>query len=1020
LTLLSALFGSAFAQNLIGDPAFSAVTAPGSTPANPGWYVVKSASAPSGAPGPNRDCDVRHDGNCSVKLINAGVLHGNSDGDAVVSVPLIDVTPGRAYTFSFYAKTDAIPQALISAFVQYRTPNPDDSHGYQRNSKPEYFSVSRADDWQEVVLVVHPQADEQHLLLYVRLNQPNADGVASNFWIADAFFGEGIVHREAPAEKLAFDGGRIKVDALGNLSRMQNGVETAFFPLCIYTDYTRPDWSLYAAQGFNCAMRASSLSEVRRAAQNGLLSGYQFAQYVAPINNDGTVNPTYNDWQALSDDLATLAINGANHDLLDSLLFFYWDNENSELPEWSVPAHITQIIRDADLDNGVPMHPIYSLQGSEGLARKYNPGVVSGGALDGLPSMSDLVGTYVRKTDETRAQGTGHYLLEHQQHQVQPVTFAQLNADLGYGGHRFIAAAYSALAHGARGLGFWKDCYQCAPNANFTQSVELYDWWSDLPRLAATLRAQTDLLRSDHDNVGWSLTGADDVQYGNRLYRHRGYVIIGNESDSPVDAAFTFSGLNYTPRFVQNMYSGDVEATISNGSFTLPIAANDGGIYRLDEDALVLNLAFNGDLRDGSGFGNDGEPGGNAAGAVLGADNTLNLDGSGYIAVNPAPAPATRSLEMNRSDLSVIVRARIDNADTSIYPFAMLIGKGASTPTEAGYMFFYDIANDRLAFWFGSGNNDRQYLYSMSGAAINDGRWHTLAVSVDRAASADFYKDGALIGSAGAAALDGIAIVNPAQALQVGATFGAHRLQGALDNVRVYKTALSGAAMQMLSANVLSLGLQNEGGDARYDRSLFGSDIVSTAFFWNGDAGAGAIGFWPNAAGYSATPIRVRDNVDLELDANTDFSIGARLRFSNGSGHAGIVAKGAATPANAGYVLTYYADTHRLGFWPCDGSERGYYNSNPVFINDGAVHDVVVTFSRGARRVQFYVDGADAGGADVPASLAAADFTNAQEPLTIGSWVGHVVDGAISNVFIDRAVISNAEIQRRHALPQQP
>jgi hypothetical protein len=57
---------------------------------------------------------------------------------------------------------------------------------------------------------------------------------------------------------------------------------------------------------------------------------------------------------------------------MDNILLYYWDNEIL-YDTWDVPAAGVRAVREADVDEeGNPLHPIYALQGNEGLARKYN------------------------------------------------------------------------------------------------------------------------------------------------------------------------------------------------------------------------------------------------------------------------------------------------------------------------------------------------------------------------------------------------------------------------------------------------------------------------------------------------------------------------------------------------------------------------------------------------------------------------------------------------------------------------
>jgi hypothetical protein len=1001
-----------------------------------GWIFVNGATF---------YCDPQysHDGNGCVAQLGGT---GGDNHELIETAKLYPITPGNTYTFSFYMKVDRLPQGIPQVSGQFYY---SDSETRVPNSDP-YFqkqSVTTTDQWQEVTFIFKAP----NLSAFVRptiamIGQTKNPTGDSTFSISDAFLAQNIVINELPTNKITFNGSRVHVDSLGNFSVYQGGKFLPFFPVCVMADFDRPGnntssdwWKNYSKQGFNCNTRAGSPQSVLRGKQNNLFSGYQIAQYINPSSS------SYAD----ADDLA-YNINGVGNSnslaslgVLDSLLFYYWDNENDELYEWDTPSNIAQTINTNDLelnDSGryTRAHPIYMLQGKVGLVRKYNAtGVVSGTAPSAL---TDIVGTYILNTDGGLTsnggytQALGHVLLNNTQGQNQPVSIAQFNAPL-YSGMNFRAAVYTAIANGARGISFWKDCADdTSCNKYGINPIDQNAWWPILPSLSATIQSQLSIIRTSL-STDWHLTKTsnnDNVQAGTRTYQGKGYVIAGNENSAPANPAFTISGLNYTPTAVINAFTKDSIASISSSSFTLPIDANDGGFYILGDnfpDSLALNLQFNGDLNDTSTANNSN--GALVGGSASISNNMLVLSG-GYAQTpfqQSGTVSASPSLEMN-NNLTIVARV---NISTSQIGYASIVTKGANTSHIAGYAFFYDSSNNQLDFWYGSGTDtvsDRNTLHAQVPPLV--GAWHTVAVTATLSGSVTFYVDGAAyVGVGTVHAETPNTVVNSLQPVQIGAWSYGSYLQGAIDNVRIYKSALTAQEIAALTQNVLQLGVQSSPGNSRFDLSLFGNDITSTSYTWNPTAPTSTanamIGYQPAA---SSAPIFISNASGtpqgLELNSDTNISISARVRIlnSNSTGHAAIVSKGAGDNQTPGYVLTYNTDNNKLGFWLCCAQgQRGYFNSVPIILNDGASHDIVVTFNRGLTNINFYVDGAlvNPGDISVPSSFSGTDFSNIGVQLQIGSWgYGNYLNGEISNIFIDRRVISLSEIQQRHNLLSAP
>lgn len=724
----------------------------------------------------------------------------SSVGSWLASGRYWSVTPETTYTFSVYMKTDGnLPQALPQIIVGLY----DNSDTWLRNVAFEVQSTSDAgSDWQEVVVAFQPKSGETEVGFKIEMMaQANEATTPATVWVSDAYMGEGVLFDRAASAKSAFDGSLVKIDERGNFEIKQDGDWQAFFPICIYADGARTDWSVYKEKGFNCNMWAGSSEIVRKSKAAGLLSGYQIAQYIIPGNVD------YNHTGDLGIDIGRLAAHDLEPDVRDSVLFYYWDNENAELKEWSVPAAVAVTINGADRDdNDNRMHPIYSLQGQEGLARKYNPdGVVSGTVVsDSIRSMSDTVGTYVSQDahNGTAAytETMGQTILQNIEQQQQPVSMAIFNGnanDGNYAGAQFRAAAYTAIAHGATGIGYWRDCVSGCTGPDTAPQLETTAWWTDLAGLAAVIQSQLPAIQAPPATT-WQLSKtvvtprADNVQWGLRMLGGVGYVIAGNEKSTVSTPEFTITGsLGYTPTSVVDAFTRDWMSDVSSGVFSLPLAANDGGIYLLGSkvpDTLALKLEFTGNLDDASVASNSGGVLSSSGAAISG--NTLALSGG------DVKIPAHPSLEMN-GNLTIVARTNISSSQSG---YATIVDKGALTPNMAGYFFFYDPATSQLRFWYGkggSGSGDRNTLHATVPSL--PGGWHTVAVSAKLDGTVTFYVDGQdYAGTGTVIAEDRNTMANPAQPLQIGAAGLGNYLQGSIDDLRIYKAALTKSEINAL------------------------------------------------------------------------------------------------------------------------------------------------------------------------------------------------------------------------------
>ncbi|MCF6177035.1 MAG: LamG domain-containing protein [Victivallaceae bacterium] len=892
---------------------------------------------------------------------------------------LIPVTPGLEYTLSYSMRSDSWPSPIPNLYVAYY----DASQNYIRNSFGSLQAVTTADTWQECTYLFRPVAGE----VYVKIKSTLMEfpiGYSGTVWLDSFYLGTGIGFEQPPTAKKPFDGSMTRVDALGNVEINKNSVWTPFFPIGIYGDGNRPDWADYSSQGFNTQMWVSVDSAVQKAKDAGMMSNFDLSGYIV-LPND----VRYNNLTLLESRINAIKSAG----LMDSLLFYYCDNENA-YDEWDVPISVTNKVRDLDRDaNNNLMHPIYFLQGNEGVARKYNTSSIS---------INDIVGDYVTHDNpstspEENRGAFGLITLDNIEGQQAPVVMAQINIGVGM---RFRARLFTAIAKGAKGVGFWRDTYY-APGATVDPTrppIEDQLWWNDLPAINSEINQMLPIIRMPHWTT-WSLASSSSlINFGTRDYEGRGYIIVTNESATAITTTFTLTSLPYTATAARNFFTGIIAANISNSQFTVTVPAYGSLVLQLENEldaTTVLKLPFDeadgSTTADSSYFANDGTLVNDAA---LG-DGTLSLDGTGdYVNCG-----VDASTEMGTDDMTIIARVKLSSTQGT---HVGIVTKGAGATTDEGYAFLYNPSANDLRLYISNGSDTRIYLNSNSNLGLNDNQWHTVAVSLTRNGDAVFYVDGVNAGSESASSLDGTDISNSSRDLLVGSWINSWHLNGNVDNVRIYKKALTVQEITDLSEATLYLTM-NKSNNIAPDDSIYGNDGIA--------AGDASMAF--SMLNLDGTGDRLNCGADASLEMGTgDMTIVARIKLvATQNTYVGIVTKGAGSGTDGGYALIYYSTTGTLIFPVSDGNgTRPWLTSNSnLDLNDNQWHTVAVSLTRSGNAV-FYVDGVNVGSTSAT-TINGTNISNSSRDLLIGSWINNWhLNGSIDNARIYKRALTAQEI----------
>jgi hypothetical protein len=334
---------------------------------------------------------------------------------------------------------------------------------------------------------------------------------------------------------------------------------------------------MYSAQGFNLVVSTLSyiaIDDAKRADSDfnpdGMMAGLDitcYARICIGVTNTYAISTLESRIQEIKD-----------RDLMDHLLFFYWDNENA-FCTWDVPQDVFRIVQDLDVDEeGNRLHPVYQLQGNEGAARQYHndsaipftvpaptatPWVVPERTTGVI--MSDIVGTYVGG-EFAGVDGSANDLItmDNIQGQRMPVVMAQLNGTEVL----FRPRLYSAIMHGARGMGYFKDY-----SVDSTEGIPIYDriWWDDLPDIRSEIDQLIPLIRRPHWTTWSAVSSSDQINLGTRNLFGEGYVLVANMSENSITTTITLRDLDYTPISVNDYFTDEVVTYVNENAYSVTI-----------------------------------------------------------------------------------------------------------------------------------------------------------------------------------------------------------------------------------------------------------------------------------------------------------------------------------------------------------------------------------------------------------------------------------------------------------------
>ncbi len=488
---------------------------------------------------------------------------------------------GKTYTVSMRCMApNTSPAPIMMLMISTKR------KGKYINNYTKMFSPSEPYKWEEFSFLYNVAQGDTDFRIYILNYRRPTVGIDESLtaYIDDIYVGEGKGFVDAPTHKIPFMGGQVRVDELGNIEVKENNVWQAFFPFIIYPDGYRQalkngpaadddGWKIYSKQGFNAILTGEADYMVKDGIDADLRPLIDLGWYYGNPKN----KKLYRNFDRIQQRLDKYKANG----MFDHLLFYHIDNEvhGTHKAMKAVTDYITNWEK-TNFNNQLQI-PVYILNGHPGLAAKYK---------NSFRRMGDITGTYITNGGFPTNSFT---MLDNPANQKMPVAIAQINGNK----MPLRTRLYGAIAHGAKGMGYWRDF---APNnpqnhidsTNYIPEKDITKtpWWDDFPNIVKEVEQLMPLIQQPHWTT-WKVTvDKDMIDIGTREYENEGYIIIANYNAEEVDVNFNVSGLPFSHCSIENYFSPDRQvAYMSNSAFSLRLPPYGVGVYKLKKE--IPNLS---------------------------------------------------------------------------------------------------------------------------------------------------------------------------------------------------------------------------------------------------------------------------------------------------------------------------------------------------------------------------------------------------------------------------------------------
>jgi hypothetical protein len=454
-----------------------------------------------------------------------------------------NVSSGEVITYGYYMKSSD-PTIVVSDFVGMYT----SGSVFIANSPQGHRQTAASTDWVECVSILPVPSGVGKLKIVAGRLDSNTSG--GTVYIDDFFIFRGRGFEQNRTTRSTFNGGRVRIDSLGNMDVLQGSNWIPFFPFGIAQDQTLSSYTRYASAGFNTIMfgfvDAAQINKAKATvdatyAPSGMYAFQEVYEYLG--NGGARYANLIGSSGSLSGVVASaLASSGADH-----FLGYYFDNE--AYTDYDIPVSGIGIIRQQDNDR-----PIFMNSGNPVLSRMYRDNI-------------NWVGSYNSNDYDY------NFILDNIEGIKAPLGLACIS--LITSGGLFRRDVYRAIIQGNKGIFYWKD-------GGAEGDITTRSWWAEAPVVRSEVDTLLPIIRQPH----WT-TWTKSVSGGSYLirssdYNTKGYVFLLNLSPVSGAAVVTVSGLTYTPSGTTDALTGSGAVSVTSGVFTVPLSGYGTKVLRLD------------------------------------------------------------------------------------------------------------------------------------------------------------------------------------------------------------------------------------------------------------------------------------------------------------------------------------------------------------------------------------------------------------------------------------------------------
>lgn len=515
--------------------------------------------------GASFDIDERRSGTRSIKLQNT---------DDAINIYNIPVKEGSWYMFSGYIKVKSLPSDVVRFYIGYT-----DNGRHVHSVAFPLISTAKAGVWEEFNIPLYVQKDKDitDVKLIIRnVGEPDFKaGAISDVWIDDLSLHKvkdsaHLFGFTKPSIKKSFNGKKVKIDNLGNFEVKTDQKYESFFPLIVYPAGAYESWKKYKQKGFNTIMCHNPV-DGKGAVNAGMYWVWDLYSYgVNDLSGDG-FDRFVAEYEKLKRE---------NPEVLDKLLYFYWDNEKYLVFD-SFKIYSDKI-KTMDVDaNGDRNRPIYMhLDFTAGNKNYHND----------MFELIDIQGTYAnpllyQENDRVsysydfkrnyNAEFANFSMFENISNTKIPKTIFVINSPQDINLENTI---FAALARGGKGFAYWKD-------RGSQPAIETRPWWNDFSNISSKILKLKPLLKLAHW-TNWELLytlkdDEDGMVVGKRDYGNKRCMIVSSRSNKSESVTFTTKDKEI--KKVYDFFDNKVVSTGVGHSFTLLFAPLQSGVYCWDK-----------------------------------------------------------------------------------------------------------------------------------------------------------------------------------------------------------------------------------------------------------------------------------------------------------------------------------------------------------------------------------------------------------------------------------------------------